>query len=335
MPVVKILDRVIGAVMTLRHLHCAGADGQTEHLVTQANAEDRRLGLEQSLDRRDRVSSGLGGIAGPVREKDAVRFQGEDIFRRARRWNNCDRASAVAQQSQNIAFDSVIDGDDAITRLAANSIAGAERPTRLIPIEALRRGDGGHQIHAVDARPRLRLVDQRGAIEFAAGVMGDDGVGHSLATDHPGQRPRVDSRQADDSPRLEPGVQPSGGSEIGGLGDISAKDGAARAGRRRKVDGFDVLLVRSDNADMGESEGDDLAGVGRVGENFLVSGHRGVETHFAHCRAGGADAEGLDRQSVGEDEESRRLASAPPGDLAAGRIGNRLRSRRHGGPCCV
>jgi hypothetical protein len=33
---------------------------------------------------------------------------------------------------------------------------------------------------------------------------------------------------------------------------------AARAGRRRQVDGLDVVLVGADIADMRESEGDDL-----------------------------------------------------------------------------
>jgi hypothetical protein len=78
---------------------------------------------------------------------------------------------------------------------------------------------------------------------------------------------------------------------------------------------------------------DDLAGVGGIGQNFLVSGHGGVETDFADGRACGADAEAFDRHSVGEDEQSRRLAGAPPRTLALGGIENRVRA--HSGSCCV
>ena len=35
-------------------------------------------------------------------------------------------------------------------------------------------------------------------------------------------------------------------------------------------------------ADEGIRHGDDLALVGRIGENFLVAGHRGVENNFSN-----------------------------------------------------
>ena len=48
-----------------------------------------------------------------------------------------------------------------------------------------------------------------------------------------------------------------------------------------QIDGFDIFVVGADIADMGKGEGDDLRGVGRVGENFLIAGHGGVEADFA------------------------------------------------------
>ena len=60
------------------------------------------------------------------------------------------------------------------------------------------------------------------------------------------------------------------------------------------VDDLDVLVVDADDPDMGEGEGDDLGGVGGVGEDFLVARHRRVEADLADRRAGRADAEALD-----------------------------------------
>jgi len=76
---------------------------------------------------------------------------------------------------------------------------------------------------------------------------------------------------------------------------ISSRNTAdERAGRRRQVDGFDVVLVGADIADMRESEGDDLPGIGGIGEDLLVAGHRGVEADFADGMAGGAEARSLE-----------------------------------------
>jgi alcohol dehydrogenase (cytochrome c) len=62
----------------------------------------------------------------------------------------------------------------------------------------------------------------------------------------------------------------------------------------RQVDGFDVVLVGADIADMRESEGDDLPGIGGIGEDLVVAGHRGVEADFADGMAGGAEARSLE-----------------------------------------
>ena len=60
-----------------------------------------------------------------------------------------------------------------------------------------------------------------------------------------------------------------------------------------EIDRFDVFLVRADIADMGKGEGDDLAGIGGIGQNLLIAGHRRVEADFADRRAGRAETEAL------------------------------------------
>ena len=42
-------------------------------------------------------------------------------------------------------------------------------------------------------------------------------------------------------------------------------------------------------ADVGVSEGHQLPTVGRVGQDFLIAGHGGVENHFSHRSATGAE----------------------------------------------
>ncbi len=46
--------------------------------------------------------------------------------------------------------------------------------------------------------------------------------------------------------------------------------------------GLDIFAVYSGIADMRIGERDNLFGIGRVGENFLVAGHGGVENHLTH-----------------------------------------------------
>ena len=63
-----------------------------------------------------------------------------------------------------------------------------------------------------------------------------------------------------------------------------------RAPCARRIHGLDVLVVDADIADMGKGEGDDLPGIGRIGEDFLIAGHRGIEADFAHRLTDGAKA---------------------------------------------
>ena len=125
-----------------------------------------------------------------------------------------------------------------------------------------------------------------------------------------GERAGVDAGEPDDAARLEPVVEVAGRAVIRGLGDRGVQNHAARAGRGRHVHGLDVVLVGADIADMREREGDDLAGIGRVGEDLLVAGHGGVEAHLADRMAGGAEAHAFEHGAVGEHEQRGRLGSA-------------------------
>ena len=104
------------------------------------------------------------------------------------------------------------------------------------------------------------------------------------------------------------------------------QDHAARAGRRRQVHRLDVLVVGADIADMREREGDDLPGIGGVGEDFLVAGHGGVEADLADRMAGGAEAEAFEHGAVGEHQERRSAAGSDQPELSCLRVMSGLHS---------
>ena len=62
---------------------------------------------------------------------------------------------------------------------------------------------------------------------------------------------------------------------------------------------------------MRESEGDELPGIGGVGEDLLIAGHRGVEADFADGVAFRAEAKTLQHGTVGKHEERGRFVVRP------------------------
>ena len=142
-------------------------------------------------------------------------------------------------------------------------------------------------------------------------LVGDHRVRHALLADERGERAGVDAGKSDDAAALEPRIEMPRGAVIRRRGDGGMQNDAARARRRREIDGLDVVLVGADIADMREREGDDLAGIGRIGEDFLVAGHRGVEADLADGVAGGAKAKAFEHGTVGQHEQRRRLGLVP------------------------
>ncbi len=65
---------------------------------------------------------------------------------------------------------------------------------------------------------------------------------------------------------------------------------------------------------MGEGEGDDLPGIGRVGQDLLIAGHGGIEANLADRDAGRARALARDNGAVGKNEKAGRRLVGPIGD---------------------
>ena len=66
--------------------------------------------------------------------------------------------------------------------------------------------------------------------------------------------------------------------------------------------GLAVLMVDAVVADEGVAHHDAMPRVGRVGQNFLVARHGGVEHHLAHAVRRGADALSPEDAAVGQNQ---------------------------------
>jgi len=102
-----------------------------------------------------------------------------------------------------------------------------------------------------------------------------------------------------------------GGAEVRRVGNVGLEDDAdcAAAGGWRQV--FDVFLIGADIADVREGEGDDLAELGRIGQDFFVTGQCGVEADFGLYLAGCADPRSLDHCAIGKNKHCGRFAGSP------------------------
>ena len=116
-------------------------------------------------------------------------------------------------------------------------------------------------------------------------VVRDSPVRGSEIADVPGQPARIHPGNTDQPIMFEPGIQRLRGAVVGRRGNRGAQDETAGGGRRS----FDVFPISADIADMGEGEGDDLAGVRGVRQDLLVAGDRSIEADFPDSRPGCAD----------------------------------------------
>ena len=99
---------------------------------------------------------------------------------------------------------------------------------------------------------------------------------------------------ADDAPLGQIVVEFAGRAEIACPAGPLPDD---EAGQMRPA-AFDILGVDAVVADFRIGHRDDLAAIARVGENFLVAGHRGVEANFAVDFAFGAECSAGKYRSV-------------------------------------
>src|SRR5687767_4367012 len=98
------------------------------------------------------------------------------------------------------------------------------------------------------------------------------------------ERSCVDPLDARNVPALEIRIQVSGGSPVTVNRRKFFDDKAANVHSGTLV----IEAVDAVIADLRRSHGNDLATVGRVGKDFLITGHGSIETGLAHRCAGGS-----------------------------------------------
>ena len=76
--------------------------------------------------------------------------------------------------------------------------------------------------------------------------------------------------------------------------------------------GFVIGTAGAVIADLWVCEDDDLAGIGGIGEDFLIAGDRGIEDNFARAFGGRTKTPALEDGSVFQGQDCR-IQQCPPG----------------------
>src|SRR5215470_3779973 len=143
--------------------------------MAEADAEDR-LFAEELLDVLSRIRHRVG-IAGTVREKDAVGIEREHILGGRRRGNDFDAASRLRETAQDVALDAEVVRDDEkagpvearLLRLSmflrrflffSFPVARPDLPAAFAPIVGAGASHRLDEINADEPRRSLRLRDE-------------------------------------------------------------------------------------------------------------------------------------------------------------------------------
>ena len=129
-------------------------------------------------------------------------------------------------------------------------------------------------------------------------------MGGTLVTDDPGKRARVYSRKSHDPAGLHPAVEAGLAAPVCRIGREIAENRTSRRPWRVRAgriitQQLDILTIDPDVSDVGEGKGEDLAHVGWVSQNLLITRHGRVEDHFTQRRAMGPDTDSLQNGTVG------------------------------------
>ena len=116
----------------------------------------------------------------------------------------------------------------------------------------------------------------------------------ALVPDHPGNHPGIHSRDAHNPIRFHYSAQAPGAAEIGRLRVILPANHSANGGSF----GLVVVVCHAVIAHQRVGHNHRLVRIGRVGQNFLISHHGGVEHQLQHLGVPGAETAAINFRTV-------------------------------------
>ena len=267
----EVLHRMVGAPVAELELEGLAPASQAQDLVAEADPEKGDAGVHDLPRSRHRVVAGLG-VAGAVGEEDAVGLQGQGLVARGGGGDHRDVAAGGGEHAEDVLLHPEVVGHDPV----------GLRDGRGVEVVRLRARHFTGQVQAHHRSRRAGLGDERIAI---ARTGRDDPALGAVGAKVPGEGPGVDLADADDTRLFEIAVQLAGRPPRGGTGRCFPhhEAGHLRPGR------FDVVPVHAVVADVGIGHGDDLAGVGGVGEDLLVTAQGRVEDDLTGRLARGSE----------------------------------------------
>ena len=134
--------------------------------------------------------------------------------------------------------------------------------------------DVAHEVGAFHVRNRAGLAHQLARVDIARGDHAAHDAGRSQ---QPRQLPRVDVGNRDDVVGDEIVAERARRAPVAGDRRLLAHDEAGNLRHGR----FDVVGRHAVVADLRRGHRDDLSGVRRIGQHFLIAGHARVEHDFA------------------------------------------------------
>ena len=159
---------------------------------------------------------------------------------------------------------------------------------------------------AADTVLRQLGAAKNGQTFFQRGLCGsDENLAGAVVTDMTGQHSGVDAFNTGETVFLHDVRQRSGAAEVGGTVVVFAHDERNAGGTL----GLAVIFVDAIVADHGVGHNDGLIGIGRIGHDFLIADHRGVEDELADALTGTAEAVAEEFAAVFQNEFSVKSSS--------------------------
>ena len=278
-------DWMVAAVVAEGQLVGGGPEGGGQQLMAEADPEDRdRARLDQRPDLGDDRRQG-GGIPWSVGEEDPVGLHLQyRLGRGGGRYHGDGRQLAELAEH----------------RLLHAEVVGHHPKGAVTSLVHRRRGHRGHQVPPVGAgSPGGRLH------QFGLGSRPEGTWHRPPLAKVTGQAAGVDAGDPRDGVADEELFEGSRGPPAARAVDQVADDDPPAPGPGRLV----VVGVHAVVADVGIGEGDDLPGVGRIGDDLLVPGQHRVEDGLpgGHPALGeGTDGLTLEPRPVGQHQQGLR-----------------------------